>query len=365
MKKRLRRVLILTVLFPLPLVAQVLVMVGEKAVTSGQLEKALRSAPFASQFPTLDEVEQARLRGDMLERLVNFELLLQEAERLRLDQSPGFQQELTQFESGLLVQRYLQKMREGIEVPEELQRQWEEKFSPDLDAVAAARSLYIARHYEQAKTTTLARLKDVYGQDLSDEALWVRGARDEGVKVDGQVDGYRRELMVQRLLDQKVREWIPTDRVLRDYYQSHPEIGRVPERWHVGQIVVESRELAESLRKGILNGESLFKLAAEYTVDPYGRDHAGDMGWLKAGEGMPQLEKALSALPDNQVSEVIETPKGFHLVMIVDRRPGDQKSFAAIKDRVRRAFLAERLPPYLKSLQQRYPLKWELARRSD
>ncbi len=346
----------------LPIHAQVLVTVGDRSVTSEQLEKAIRSAPFATQFPTLDEDEQARLRGDMLQRLVNFELLSLEAERLQLDRLPEFQMELQAFETGLLSQRYLQRLRETIEIPQALQAQWREKFGTDLDAMSAARALTISRYYQILKSKRLTDLRKEYG-DLDETELWAKAAQRDGIGVEDQIEGFRQELMVQKLLQTKEKEWIPDETVLRDYYQTHPEIGYVPERRHVGQIVVDSRELAHTLRQRVLAGESLFKLAAEYSIDPYGREHGGDMGWLKEGEGMPELERALASLSDNTVSEVIETPKGFHLLMIVDRRPGEQKRFTAIKDRVRRALLAEKLPSYMESLQERFPLQWHMADR--
>ncbi len=362
MKMRLILVVTLMMVSATPLQAQVLVTLGDRQVTSEQLEQAIQSSPFATQFPTLDEQEQARIRGDILQRLVNFEVLLLEAERLQLDRSPEFQQQLKVFETGLLSQRYLQQLREHIDVPVEIQDQWRTKFGTDLDALAAARSLYIARRYETLKSRKLAELKRDDG-GLDETLLWARAATNAGIEVDSQVKGYRRELLVQSILQAKEREWIPNDAVLRDYYQTHPEIGYVPERRHIGQIVVDTRELAERLRQRILAGESLFKLASEYSIDPYGREHAGDMGWLKEGQGMPRLEQVLASLPDQTVSDVIKTPKGYHLVMIVGRKPSERKAFASIEDRVRRALLAEKLTPYLKDLLKRYPPQWHMVDR--
>ncbi|MBN2700990.1 MAG: peptidylprolyl isomerase [Methylohalobius sp. ZOD2] len=340
--------------------AQVLVTVGGHEITDAQLEQALKSSPFATRIPALGEDEQARLRGDLLRRLVHFEALLLEAERLGLDRTPGIQLELKTFEMGLLAQRYLQKLRDGIEVPVAQVQQWRQKFGTDLNALAAARALYVSRRYEAFKSDALADLEKRFG-DLDETALWARAARSAGIDVEEQVGDYRRELLVQKLRETKEKEWVPDASVLRDYYRDHPAIGRVPERRRIGQIVVDSRELAERLRRRILAGESLFRLASKYSVDSYGREHAGDMGWLPAGIGMPPIEQALAALPDKTVSEVIETPRGFHLVMIVDRRPGEQKRFAAIEDRVRRAMLAEKFPDYVAQLLDRHSVRWQLS----
>ena len=137
-------------------------------------------------------------------------------------------------------------------------------------------------------------------------------------------------------------------------------IGYIPERRQIGQIVVESRVEAERLRSRIEAGESLFNLAAQYSIDPYGRQHSGDMGWLKEGSGAETIEMALKELPDHRVSEPIKTAKGWHLVMIVNRKPSEQKDFAAVKDRIRQKLIAEKMNEYLKTVTAKYPLEWKI-----
>ncbi|HHJ38404.1 MAG: hypothetical protein AXA67_13280 [Methylothermaceae bacteria B42] len=344
--------------------AGVIVTVGGRPITEDLLEKTLQSSPFATQFPTLDADEQASLRGDLLQRLIHFQALGLEAERLKLDQTPEFKAEIKSFEAGLLAQRYLQQLREQITIPNDQEQRWRDTLGMDLDALSAARAVYISRQYKARKEDKLNELKRRFG-DLSETQLLAKGALEAGIKVNEQVNGFRRELLVSSLLKHKEKEWIPDESVLRDYYQRHPEIGKIPERRRIGQIVVADRKLAEMLRHKILAGESLFKLAKEFSIDPYGRKNAGDMGWMKEGSGMPAIEKALATLPDNTVSEVIQTPRGFHLLIITDRKPGQQKAFSAIKDRVKRAFLAEKMPAFLEQVLSRYPVQWHSARKGD
>ena len=345
-----------------PVWSGVIVTVGGRAITEDLLEKTLQSSPFATQFPTLDSDEQASLRGDLLQRLIHFEALALEAERLRLDQTTEFKAELKSFEEGLLAQRYLQQLREQVTIPEEQKQLWRKTLGTDLDALAAARAVYISRHYKALKKDQLAQLKRRFG-DLDEAGLWAKAAREAGINVEDQVKGYRRELLVSSLLKRKEKEWIPGESVLRDYYQRHPEIGKIPERRRIGQLVVADRQLADQLRQRILAGESLFKLAREFSIDPYGRKNAGDMGWMKEGSAMPTIEKALASLPDNTVSDVIQTPRGYHLLIITDRKPGQQKAFPAIQDRVRRALLAEKMPVYLQQVLSRYPVQWNSAQK--
>jgi peptidyl-prolyl cis-trans isomerase C len=341
----------------LPLEAEVLAVVDATPITSRQLQQALSSSPFATQYLALDPEAQAALRRDLLQRLVQAEVLYQEARKLGLERDERVRQDVADFETGLLAQKYLQFLRDSIKVPEEVQAEWRLRLRDDHDALAAVQALYVARRYQAEKAKALARLRGRYG-DLSEADLLARGAREAGIQVSEQVAGFRRERLIQRLLEIKEREWVPDEAVLRAYYWRHPEIGRVPEYRHIGQIVVADRKTAEALRRRILTGESLFRLAEEYSLDPYGKEHAGDMGWLPEGSAMPEIEAALAQLADGEVSEVIETSRGFHLVTVVERKPGEQKPFAAVADRVRQALLSEHQAAYLHELMARHSVRW-------
>lgn len=384
---------------------QTLATVGETPITSDQLESAMASAPFATQFATMDVEDQASLRGDMLVRLVNAELLYQEALRQGLDKNPDFLREMSNFRTGLLYQRYQYAMRENIRMPEKEERKLRESLKENPDALEAARASYVAKHYESIREKRLQDLRRKYGvheypgrlegkqapdtvlvegdgirvlysdvpaggtpeeraahmEQLTEVLLMARAAIDEGIEVDAQVLEYRHSLLAQLLLKQKESEWIPDRDTLRDYFQLHPDIGYVPELRQIGQIVVPTEKQAEALRERIRKGESLFVLAGEYSIDPYGKEHLGDMGWLKEGSGMPQIEAVLKDLPDGEVSEVIKTPKGYHLVLIVSRKPGKTQRFSAVEDQVRRAVLQERMAPYMAELLDRYPVNWTMA----
>lgn len=388
----------------------VLVQVGSAQVTDRQLEKAMRAAPFATQFPAMDEKDQAYLRGDMLLRLARAEALYQEAEAQGINQSPQFRQEMANFTTTLLAQRYLDELRSEIKVPTAVEDRLRKAMPDQTGSLEAARSAYIAKQFaavkrdrlaalekqadikrypdrlEQTPTrdTVLASIGEVtiqYGDlippgtsvrpdpetvrrkidDWLQQIVLARAAIAQGITVDRQLQDYAKHLAVQFLLAEKEKQWLPDEQALADYFRQHPKLGYIPERRQIGQIVVASQAEAERLRGRIAGGESLFDLAAQYSIDPYGREHSGDMGWLQAGSGAEAIETALKTLPDQQVSEPIQTAKGWHLVMIVNRKPSEQKDFAAVKDRVRQKFLAGKMRQYLQSVFAKYPLEWKLG----
>ena len=390
--------------------SQVLATAGSMQVRANELESAIASSPFGTQFTAMDLEDQAVLRGSMLRRLVASKLLLQEAKRLKLDQSDTFQKDLEKFRVGILYRHFMDKLRENIVVPDDVMASIHQQYAGDADGVAGARAAYLSDRYRTMRYLTIQNLrkkyhikvyesrivpnqmkddtvllegdgirityKDVVGNQVNppqnkewlSERLYKRAellvvakaAADQGVDVSDRVASYRDERLPAMLMEQKEKEWVSGRDTLKSYYDAHPEFSRTLERWHIGQIVLPTREAAEQVRKRILAGESLFVLASEMSIDPYGRKNNGDMGWVKEGSGYPAIEKAISGLADNAPSEVVETPMGFHIVTILERSPSLKRSFASVRDKVAQAVISEKAAEYMDQLAQRYKVVWNL-----
>jgi len=390
---------------------QVLATVGQVGIHSRDLEMALSSSPFATQFNTMSEDEQASMRGDMLRRLVSARLLALEAKRLGLDKTTAFKRDMQDFRLGLLYRDYMEKLRSRIVIPPNTLADMKAHFKDDGDGLAAARSAYMSTQFQALKRDALQQLvRDsdariyeerikpgikpemvlmegkgfsvAYG-DIVDVGMrkstvnpvWIKrtlrergemilvsmAAERDGADVSAQLNRYSEESLPALLLEKKTAEWIPDDKALRGWYVKHPETGRIPASYHVGQLVVATREEAETLRERILKGESLFNLAGSYSVDPIGRKLNGDIGWITEGRGMPELLNVLATLQDNQVSEVISTQSGYQLITVLERRVATQKPFEDVRDRVKQMMVSEYLSAYLNDLQKRYPVTWNVV----
>ncbi|MCU7958432.1 MAG: peptidylprolyl isomerase [gamma proteobacterium symbiont of Bathyaustriella thionipta] len=395
---------------------QVLAKVDGVAITAEQLEGTIASAPFATQFPTLEIKEQAAVRGTMLTRLVDAEILRQEALAMGLQNTPDFASEVANYRSGLLYQKYVEHIRNSIKIPAAKDQRFKELYRGNPDALAAARSAYVSRQFKQQRAENFKELAQRYHlktwpsrltwpkddtllaqadgfkiyfrdvrippgsslaaqdnkelqQERMDEFLDIllaaRAAQDLGIHVEEEVAAFKNILLPRMLMDIKTKEWVSDKSVLREYFNKNKKIGYMPEYRDIGQIVLKSREQAEQVRQRILNGESLFVLAGQLSIDPYGRAKNGSVGWRVEGSGYPQIEKALQGLKDNEISEVIETPAGFNLVMISGRRASQQKTFFEIEERIRQAFLEEQRNNYLQALRKSHKIEWLLPDRKE
>src|SRR5690606_6606682 len=105
----------------------------------------------------------------------------------------------------------------------------------------------------------------------------------------------------------------------------------------------KARNLLEQLRVRIANGESFAELARRYSEDgtaPQG----GDLGWLSPGDTVPAFEAAMDALGEGQVSQPIQSPFAWHLILVEERRTKDMEDeFRRMQ--ARRALLERRIGP--------------------
>lgn len=85
----------------------------------------------------------------------------------------------------------------------------------------------------------------------------------------------------------------------------------------------ETRELAESLRQRVLDGESFEDLAAEYSEDISNSLKGGDLGWVLPGQMVPPFEAAMNETEVGEVSPPVETRFGWHILLVEDRREED------------------------------------------
>jgi parvulin-like peptidyl-prolyl isomerase len=162
-----------------------------------------------------------------------------------------------------------------------------------------------------------------------------------------------------------------SDEDAKDYYNKHPADFEQPELAHVRHIllmtidpatrsplttntVAAKRKQIEDLRKRVLAGEDFATLAKQYSEDPGSKENGGELPEFPRGQMVPEFESATFALTTNQVSEVITTQYGYHIIKMLDRTPAKKIDYVTaapdIKDGLARQKIAKLAPDYVKKL---------------
>ncbi len=387
---------------------QTLVTVGSNPITSFDIEQVIVSSPMADSYPTMDEKEQAGLRGDILLRLINMNLLYQEALSMGLDKDPEYLRDLQSYKKGFILKKYMDSIRSKIVIPKKAMDEMVKRLKGNFEALDAAISQYKSRQYNLLKEIAMGKIRDqvhlklhldrinknikpddvlatadgyqltykeltlpseyqngYYPREI-EKALYSKLEIDLVSKVaesstqglDKAIRAFERERLPALLMSKKEKEWIPSEQSARDYFKKHAKIGYEPEKRFISQIVLKNKKQAQQILEKIRNGASFHVMAKKFSIDPTGRKNAGQIGWVKEGSGMPEIENAIKNLKDNQVSDVIKTRLGYHLVMIEGRKLAIQHSYDEIYDKVKQAIIQAKLPAYIHQLQKKYKVRF-------
>ena len=99
----------------------------------------------------------------------------------------------------------------------------------------------------------------------------------------------------------------------------------------------EARDRLAKLRERILAGADFGEIAKQLSEDA-SASKGGDLGWVAPGDTVAEFEKAMNALKDKEVSQPIQTPFGWHLVQVLERRSdelSDDRKKAAARQAIR------------------------------
>ncbi len=162
-----------------------------------------------------------------------------------------------------------------------------------------------------------------------------------------------------------------TDDEAKDYYTKHPADFEQPELVHARHIllmtidpatrqplttntIAAKRKQIDDLRKQIQDGADFATLAKQYSEDPGSKENGGELPEFPRGQMVPEFESAAFALATNEVSDVVTSQFGYHLIKLLEKLPAKKVDFATaeteIKDGLARQKIAKLAPDYVKKL---------------
>jgi len=171
-------------------------------------------------------------------------------------------------------------------------------------------------------------LKQQYGSEASIETMY--GMSLEKIKRELR-DDVRKNLMVQRLREKNFAPVEASRREVEEFYQTYKDsLGMIPEKlriYHIfrnpkttDKLKSQYRDFAQAVLDSIKRGSSFEEMAKKYSEDPGSKAYGGDLGFVKKGVFYPQFEAAAFALEVGQISDIIETPVGYHIIELLERR---------------------------------------------
>lgn len=152
----------------------------------------------------------------------------------------------------------------------------------------------------------------------------------------------RTAALAKQLLAQVVEPAVAlTENELQAYYQSHADQFRHAEQVHLRQIVCRDGIQATIALTQVLTGGDFAAAAREYSIAPEA-GRGGDLGFISRGELPPEVEEAAFRLPVGEVSSMVETPFGVHILQVLEQLPASALTFAQARPTIERTLRRQR-----------------------
>jgi len=177
----------------------------------------------------------------------------------------------------------------------------------------------------------------------------------EGKSLDSVKKEIRGQMMRARLLRREVKAKIlVSDEEIGEYYNKNRQDYEGKETVRIKQIllllppdadktiIAKVKNEAMQLHKRIMNGESFDLMALNYSQGPAAAQR-GDVGFIGRGTIIPEVEAVAFSLPVGQVSEVIKSDVGFHIIQVVDKKGAGLKPIAAVREEIKTKIEDEKL----------------------
>lgn len=205
-------------------------------------------------------------------------------------------------------------------------------------------------------------IDDVKKQNSMTQEALVSALAAQGLSFDL----YRSQLVEQleklKLVSMEVRSKIQVgESEMREYYEANRSKYTEDETFVARHIFFHTNEkaLAEDIKRSMTtalavlaeakSGKDFIELAKTYSEDPAARKDGGALGPFKKGDMLPELEQAILTMTPGEISELVYTKAGFHIIKLEEKNSGKLKPFESVKAEIEEAL-------YRKKSEERFSL---------
>ena len=172
----------------------------------------------------------------------------------------------------------------------------------------------------------------------------VRKEREEKIKINTQ------QALVDEVIKVEIYDKVKLgEEEIAEYYKENKEDFIKDEEYHLRHILVETLEEAEAVLEKIRGGADFAELAKEKSIGPSGKQ-GGDLGFIARGITIKPFEDAAFVLKPGEISEVVKTQFGYHIIKLEEISPERQKTPEEAKVEIEFILLPEK--------QQQAFIKW-------
>lgn len=211
------------------------------------------------------------------------------------------------------------------------------------------------------------RNKKRFLDDMIAETLFYEEAIRKGVDRDKEakdvINEAKKKILVAKLIKAEVEDKVTvSDAEMRAFYEANKERFKTVEMWRASHILVSTEAEAKSALAELARGAKFEDLAKARSIDATA-SRGGDIGYFRAGQLVPEFEKEALALKVGEMSGIVHTQFGYHIIQLTDKKEPQPEAFEnvqkAIEDEIKRKKRSELFDALIRSLKDKYRVKIE------
>lgn len=158
---------------------------------------------------------------------------------------------------------------------------------------------------------------------------------DKSKEVADRLDDLRKRLIVETYLKKKVEQDAKvSDEEMKKFYDQNLDKFKSGEQVRASHILVKTEPEAQDVMSQLKKGASFEELAKKYSKDSSAAK-GGDLGWFSKGAMVPEFDKAVFGLKEGQLSGIVKTQFGFHIIKLTGKRPAGVRPFDEAKEQIK------------------------------
>lgn len=162
---------------------------------------------------------------------------------------------------------------------------------------------------------------------------------DKGPEIEEKLQDLRKRLVVESFLKKKVEsESKVSDEDLKKFYELNKDKFKSGEQTRASHILVKTEKEAKDILAKLKAGGNFEELAKKNSIDSSSAK-GGDLGWFGKGNMVPVFEKAVLALKEGRISDVVKSDFGFHIIKLTGKRPAGTRPFEEVKEQIKGAIM--------------------------
>jgi peptidyl-prolyl cis-trans isomerase C len=188
---------------------------------------------------------------------------------------------------------------------------------------------------------------------------------------------FKKGMAIQKLIQKEIGDkLVVSEKEAEAYYERSPELFKEPEQVRASHILIkvdpeaeasqkaEAKKRMEEIQKRLQKGKAFSALAKEFSQCP-SNAKGGDLGYFRKGQMVKPFEEAAFSLKPGELSGIVETRFGYHLIKTVDKKAAGTASFEEAKPRIEQALQREKLEEELRRYTEALKEKAEIEIFSD